>query len=117
MRHYDRRSAPGCQPDRGIRRHSDRGNAGSTAQPTCGFPGTPPSAIVHTVPEFIWVMTVNTCVAAFNCTNRGPLKCEANRTCKGQFAALTCCLKNGSSISVHLIIPPAVLTKACLLRI
>jgi len=32
----------------------DRWNAGSTAQPTYGFPATPPSAIVHAVPEFIW---------------------------------------------------------------
>ena len=32
----------------------DRWNAGSTAQPTYGFPGTPPSAIVYTLPEFIW---------------------------------------------------------------
>jgi len=31
----------------------DRWNAGSTAQPTYGFPATPPSAIVHAVPEFI----------------------------------------------------------------
>src|SRR5712692_6757658 len=35
----------------------DRWNAGSTAQPAYGFPGTPPSAIVHAVPEFIWGMS------------------------------------------------------------
>jgi hypothetical protein len=35
----------------------DRWNAGSTAQPTYGFPATPPSAIVHAVPEFIWGMS------------------------------------------------------------
>ena len=34
------------------------GTPEATAQPTCGFPGTPPSAIVHTVPEFIWEMSV-----------------------------------------------------------
>jgi hypothetical protein len=73
-------------------------------EPTCS--GEPPGQFD----------SINACVDAFNCTNRGPLQCEANRTCKNQFAALTCCLKNGSSISVHLIIPPAVLTKACLLR-
>jgi len=33
------------------------GTPEATAQPTCGFPGTPPSAIVHTVPEFIWEMS------------------------------------------------------------
>jgi hypothetical protein len=36
----------------------DGWNAGSTAQPAYGFPGTPPSAIVHAVPEFIWGMSV-----------------------------------------------------------
>jgi hypothetical protein len=36
----------------------DRWNAGSTAQPTYGFPGTPPSAIVCAVPEFIWGIPV-----------------------------------------------------------
>ena len=36
------------------------GTPEATAQPTCGFPGTPPSAIVHTVPEFIWEMSVQT---------------------------------------------------------
>jgi hypothetical protein len=61
--------------------------------------------------------SINACIDAFNCTNRGPLQCEANRTCKNQFAALTCCLTNGSSISVHLIIPPAAVSiKSCLLR-
>jgi len=36
----------------------DRWNAGSTAQPTYGFPGTPPSAIVYAVPQFIWGISV-----------------------------------------------------------
>jgi hypothetical protein len=56
MRHHDRRSGPGCRekwPDRGIRRCSGRWNVGSTAQPTYGFSGIPPSAIVHAVPDFI----------------------------------------------------------------
>ena len=35
----------------------DDGNAGSTAQPACGFRGTPPSASVYAVPEFIWGMS------------------------------------------------------------
>jgi hypothetical protein len=30
----------------------------SIAQTAYGFPGTPPSAIVHAVPEFIWGMSV-----------------------------------------------------------
>ena len=35
----------------------DDGNAGSTAQPACGFQGTPLSAMVYVVPEFIWGMS------------------------------------------------------------
>ncbi len=37
----------------------DDWNAGSTAQPACGFRGTPPYAIVHAIPEFIWGMSGN----------------------------------------------------------
>jgi len=33
------------------------GNAGSTAQPACGFRETPPPAIVYAVPKFIWGMS------------------------------------------------------------
>ena len=46
------------------------------------------------------------CIKDFNCTRRGALECEANRTCEDQFAALTCCLKNGQCFSVHMIIRP-----------
>lgn len=46
------------------------------------------------------------CLKDFNCTRRGALQCEANRTCENQFAALTCCLTNGQCLSVHLIIRP-----------
>ena len=46
------------------------------------------------------------CINDFNCKHKGELLCEANRTCKDQFAALTCCLKNGQCFSVHLIIRP-----------
>ena len=35
----------------------DDGAAGSTAQPGSGFRVTPPYAIVHAVPEFIWGMS------------------------------------------------------------
>jgi len=38
----------------------DGWNAGSTAQAARGFPGTPPSAIVHAFPEFIWGMSAYT---------------------------------------------------------
>lgn len=50
--------------------------------------------------------SLEACIARFNCTSKGALLCEANRTCEPQFAALTCCLKNGQIFSVHLIYPP-----------
>lgn len=50
--------------------------------------------------------SINACTEEFNCTSKGPLQCAANRTCHPQFAALTCCLKDGSIFSVHLIITP-----------
>lgn len=50
--------------------------------------------------------TLEDCIKDFDCTRRGALQCEANRTCKDQFAALICCLKNGQCFSVHLIIRP-----------
>jgi hypothetical protein len=50
--------------------------------------------------------TLEACINDFNCTRRGPLECEANRTCQDQYAALTCCLQNGQCFSVHLIIKP-----------
>lgn len=49
--------------------------------------------------------SLSACVDAFECTS-GALLCEANRTCKPQFAALTCCLTNGQIFSVHLVIRP-----------
>jgi hypothetical protein len=53
--------------------------------------------------------TLEACINDFNCTRRGTLQCEANRTCQDQYAALTCCLKNGQCFSVHLIIRPTTL--------
>ena len=50
--------------------------------------------------------SLEACIEDFNCKHKGELLCEANRTCKDQFAALTCCLKNGQCFSVHLIIRP-----------
>jgi len=75
MRHHDRRSAPGCQEKRPDRIVRDRWNAGNTAQPAYGFPGTPPSAIVYTVPEFIWEMsdTINPGHAQMNSIFNPPL--------------------------------------------
>jgi hypothetical protein len=54
--------------------------------------------------------SLGACVERFNCTRKGALLCEANRTCKPQFAALTCCLTNGQTFSVHLVIPPTRIT-------
>jgi hypothetical protein len=50
--------------------------------------------------------SLEACIEDFNCKHKGELLCEANRTCKNQYAALTCCLKNGQCFSVHLIIMP-----------
>jgi hypothetical protein len=60
--------------------------------------------------------SLNACIEEFDCTKKGGLQCQANRTCEPQFAALTCCLKNGSIFSVHLVIPPTKFTRACLLK-
>ena len=57
--------------------------------------------------------TLAACVEQFNCDHKGALLCEANRTCKPQFAALTCCLTNGQIFSVHLVIPPT--SRRCLI--
>jgi hypothetical protein len=56
------------------------------------------------------------CIEEFDCTKKGALQCQANRTCEPQFAALTCCLKNGTAFSVHLVIPPTKFTRVCLLK-
>ena len=50
--------------------------------------------------------TLEQCIADFRCKHGGELQCEANRTCKPQFAALICCLKNGNCFSVHLVFHP-----------
>jgi hypothetical protein len=50
--------------------------------------------------------SLEACIKDFECQRRGALQCEANKTCKDQFAALTCCLTNGQCFSVHLIIRP-----------
>lgn len=50
--------------------------------------------------------SLNACIAAFHCDKGAELLCEANRTCRPQFAGLTCCLKDGTAFSVHLVIKP-----------
>lgn len=50
--------------------------------------------------------SLNACIAAFNCDNSSDLLCEANRTCRPQFAGITCCLKDGTAFSVHLVFRP-----------
>jgi hypothetical protein len=63
-----------------------------TPGPACGPPGPFDS--------------VAACLQDFDCTRRGAIQCEANRTCEAQVAALTCCLKNGTILSIHLLIKP-----------
>ena len=50
--------------------------------------------------------SLDDCIKDFDCKHKGELQCEANRTCRDQLAALTCCLKNGQCFSVHLVIRP-----------
>ena len=60
MRHHDGRVCLDARKNSQIAGSDvvrDGRNTGSTAQPAYGFPGTPPSAIVHVVPEFIWGMS------------------------------------------------------------
>ena len=58
--------------------------------------------------------SVNACIEEFDCTRKGPLQCQANCTCEPVFPALTCCLKDGTILSVHLIIRPTKIR--CVLR-
>ena len=62
-----------------------------------------PTATPHDEQKFT---TLEECLKDFDCKHRGELQCEANRTCKDQFAAIICCLADGSCFSVHLIIRP-----------
>jgi hypothetical protein len=62
------------------------------AGPTCQPPGTFDS--------------LEACISQFNCADKGAIQCEANRTCKPQFAGATCCLKNGNIFAVDFIIKP-----------
>ena len=50
--------------------------------------------------------TLEQCIQDFHCKHGGELQCEANRTCKTQHAALTCCLNNGNCSSIHLVFHP-----------
>lgn len=50
--------------------------------------------------------SINACINQFNCANQSALLCRANQTCQPQFAALTCCLKDGTAFSVHLVVRP-----------
>jgi hypothetical protein len=50
--------------------------------------------------------TLEQCIQDFRCKHGGELQCEANRTCRIQFAGLICCLTNGNCFSVHLVFRP-----------
>jgi hypothetical protein len=53
--------------------------------------------------------TLDECLRDFDCTQRGTLQCEANRTCEPILAAITCCLSETECYSVHIIIKPTLL--------
>ncbi len=57
--------------------------------------------------------TLAECAAYYECSTRGLLQCEANRTCQAQLGGLTCCLKNGDIVDFLLIESPD--TGRCLL--
>ncbi len=78
------------------------------------FPAPEPHKATDTAGPPPTFDSLEDCIRDFNCTRRGALQCEANRTCEDQFAALICCLKNGQCFSVHLIIRPT--TLICRLR-
>ncbi len=63
----------------------------------------PPEPHKATDPTF---NNADECRADFDCKHGGALLCEANRTCKDQFAWLTCFFKDGTGLSMHLIIKP-----------
>ena len=65
-----------------------------------------PSPTPHDHPGDTGFQTLEQCIQDFRCKHGGELQCDANRTCKTQFAALTCCLNNGNCFSVHLVFPP-----------
>ncbi len=50
--------------------------------------------------------TLQACISDFLCKNQSSLLCEANRTCRDQFWGLTCCLSNGTCVSVHGVVRP-----------
>jgi hypothetical protein len=65
-----------------------------------------PSPTPHDHPGDTGFETLEQCIQDFRCKHGGELLCEANRTCKTQYAALTCCLNNGNCFSVHLVFLP-----------
>jgi hypothetical protein len=65
-----------------------------------------PSPTPHDHPGDTGFETLEQCIQDFRCKHGGELQCEANRTCKTQYAAITCCLNNGNCYSVHLVFLP-----------
>jgi hypothetical protein len=60
--------------------------------------------------------SINACTDDFFCSNKGPMQCQANRTCEPQKAALYCCVTGEGSYSVHVVVPPDTFSRACVLR-
>ena len=51
--------------------------------------------------------SVRACINEFNYHHKGAHQSQANRTCDNHFAALKCCVNDGSTYSVYLITPPS----------
>lgn len=73
------------------------------------FPAPVPHNDTDTTGSLPIFDSLEDCLTNFNCTRRGALQCEANRTCEDQYAAMICCLSDGLCYSVHLIIRPTTL--------
>jgi hypothetical protein len=50
--------------------------------------------------------SIQACIKDFYCKKGSELLCEANKTCKDQFAGMICPLNNGQCVSVHVVIRP-----------
>ena len=55
------------------------------------------------------------CIQDFDCQQRGPLQCAANKTCRAQPADITCCLASGLCFGVDMLIKPTT-TARCSIR-
>ncbi len=73
------------------------------------FPDPEPHNEVDTIDSPPTFDSIEDCIKDFNYTGGCALQCEANRTCKNQFAHLLCCIENDLCFGVLMIINPTTL--------